>query len=70
MSTMKMVWVGIPFEEGPVWLLGNQIGALKEQGVDRGEAVSAIVSGFPEEGDTARAVGEVVVRMREKRRSG
>ena len=38
-------------------------------GVDRGEAVSAIASGFLEEGDTSETVGEAAVRMRAKRRS-
>ncbi len=38
-------------------------------GVDRGEAVSAIASGFLEEKDAAETVGEAAVRMRAKRRS-
>ncbi|MDG7016497.1 MAG: hypothetical protein JRM82_03880 [Nitrososphaerota archaeon] len=70
MPAVEKVRVGISFEEDLVRVLDKHIGELKELGVNRSEAVNAVVSEFLEEGGTTEAVWEAVARMRAKRRSG
>ena len=70
MPAVEKVRVGISFEEGLIRVLDMHIGELKGLGVNRSEAVNAIVSDFLEEGGTTEAVWEAIARMRAKQRSG
>ena len=70
MPAVEKVRVGISFEEDLIRVLDKHTGELKGLGVNRSEAVNAIVSEFLEEGGTTEAVWEAIARMRAKQRSG
>ena len=68
MPVERKVRIGVSFDRRLVDALDEHVQALKELGVDRSEAVNAILSGFLEESDTTEAVWEAVSRRRMKRR--
>lgn len=70
MPVERKVRIGVSFDRRLVDALDEHVQALKELGVDRSEAVNAILSGFLEESDTTEAVWEAVSRRRMKRREG
>jgi metal-responsive CopG/Arc/MetJ family transcriptional regulator len=70
MAVERKVRIGVSFDRRLVDALDEHVQALKELGVDRSEAVNAILSGFLEDSDTTEAVWEAVSRRRMKRREG